>query len=1418
MTPSFHRDYLFGQLDPSTNANFQQPVLSTDPNYAKFVGAQRAKYLTLRPIPAQHPRFPLPVDKGGDVKNLDGAPGGCDSIWIDINAPIRTAPDGRRYKMMVAPLIIELDGRLDLNAIGNLMGGTHSSNQGWGTWEINPAKVLSSGTEWPNIFQGSQATGLARIRGRYDLDATRGPAGYPLLPKGNNLRAWAQVDFDGVGGGSDPLTMPAPGTASGYFGFPSFPATRFGNGGTENTNHASIYSALFPRGTNRRIPIQSLAQLLRFGGTGSDMLTSELTRLLPTNLVSGTNATKTRQLLTLLSADLDRPGATPYIWDRLDATTRYKLLGDGSAGNPFTLRNNPAIPFPAINPVTAPPAGSEFDATTLRYALNLLKRIDLSRPLRPYPAADPTTGLMPAAGVLTANQDRQGLAREIFDTLITVTGAVPPSASFGAPFGKDSPEFRACRALAQLAVNIVDYIDSDDISTPFMWFTEDTNGNGVLDTGEDLNGNTKIDQEWVFGVELPRLVINETYVSRDDNPAALEADGAGGMRVMAGGTQNINTWVELMNPLPDTDLSGIGDNTATLQYGTRAVYRVLLADPNLNTATVLKEPANVTGDPDYGITPTPAPETPASKIRTVMNNWGANAALYKVTPLPAANRFKSAVSGSVGFYGLGPNTTGLFSDPAQDDPKIPITLASPKMSYTTPYGATHRPTIVLQRLANPGLSFDPNQTVSTTDPMSGAVSVTPNPGYNPFITTDFVDNTDPTKNYVMEGRRFDLAGPVAAGTAPVAVTARQSWGRSQPYAGDNSQRVIANPNNPPAGQAKNTFFRQNSQIDQANNGATPPAGPGLDFSTTDPMLKIPFDWLVHLDRQPITPFELWHVSRTTAHDLTQFFVQGTVANQHAAPWDDQSARLYRFFEFVTIPPRGSREDQRIVVNNPAVAFTLTFNGATTNSLPGNATSAQVATELNNLTSISGTTPASSVSVIQTGNVYGVTFLGGLSTSMQPLMVASPLSTATPPGPSIFYGTLPGAGGRVAGRVNINGIWTPEMLQALADAQGGNLFGNNEIVDPASPPTGKVITTGIFQAVTDSSVTPAKIIPTGVFARLMATRSPGAPYQPTTNTYTPVLRPTDAMILQLAGMTGTPDRPIWSMAMGYAASSATAAFQPGVPRGTENTLLRTFNEDMNGNGTLDTTPPLSEDANNNGVLDTNLPVFDVLTNNKIPVTHPYQKKELLTKLFGNVTTRSNVFAVWLTVGFFEVYDEGDANANGKDDDAGCNNNGIFETLIGEEMGKSENRHVRHRMFAIVDRSHMQVWPTYDPDLPNTPTVRSGVAITMPGGSLPGIPFDGAVTLADSSGAATTSVVNKFTKTTWTLKAGAVLVYEPNTDREETVVVRVSGGSFVASFTRDHPLGCIVVSRGNPGPWSRYDPRQDSDVVPYYAIID
>ena len=52
--------------------------------------------------------FPYPGDGLHDVPNLNPSSGGNDSSWVDLDAPVMQAPDGRKYKMLVAPLILDL--------------------------------------------------------------------------------------------------------------------------------------------------------------------------------------------------------------------------------------------------------------------------------------------------------------------------------------------------------------------------------------------------------------------------------------------------------------------------------------------------------------------------------------------------------------------------------------------------------------------------------------------------------------------------------------------------------------------------------------------------------------------------------------------------------------------------------------------------------------------------------------------------------------------------------------------------------------------------------------------------------------------------------------------------------------------------------------------------------------------------------------------------------------------------------------------------------------------------------------------------------------------------------------------------------------------------------------------------------------
>jgi hypothetical protein len=206
---------------------------------------------------------------------------------------------------------------------------------------------------------------------------------------------------------------------------------------------------------------------------------------------------------------------------------------------------------------------------------------------------------------------------------------------------------------------------------------------------------------------------------------------------------------------------------------------------------------------------------------------------------------------------------------------------------------------------------------------------------------------------------------------------------------------------------------------------------------------------------------------------------------------------------------------------------------------------------------------------------------------------------------------PAADGRVTGRINLNTVWDRETFRALCDANASNWISDD---GPG----------GVIDQIYD---------------RMAALRTPRGVPGPTN--MDPALLP--------AGY--QQDRPFLSLATGYTRARGAGARPAGQyfeDRGVNDTLLRA--RDRSGDQTK---RRLFQDPRD----------FD-----RTPWPHPYQQWELLTKIYNNVTVRSNVFAVWVTVGFFEVTD---ASAT--------------PPTLGAEVGRSEGRHVRHRLFAIVDRS-------------------------------------------------------------------------------------------------------------------------------------
>ena len=137
-----------------------------------------------------------------------------------------------------------------------------------------------------------------------------------------------------------------------------------------------------------------------------------------------------------------------------------------------------------------------------------------------------------------ATKARQQFAQELFDTIAAITDPNLKIAVQGDPL------FDQARRVAQPAVNIVDYIDVDDYMTPFAWHKPDP-------TTPARPANPTTWWQWVYGNELPRLVVNEVYADirntekdEDDNKITQP--------------YQVKFWIELNNPLFRANLSQPG--------------------------------------------------------------------------------------------------------------------------------------------------------------------------------------------------------------------------------------------------------------------------------------------------------------------------------------------------------------------------------------------------------------------------------------------------------------------------------------------------------------------------------------------------------------------------------------------------------------------------------------------------------------------------------------------------------------------------------------------------------------------------------------------------------------------------------------------------------------------------------------------
>ena len=194
-------------------------------------------------------------------------------------------------------------------------------------------------------------------------------------------------------------------------------------------------------------------------------------------------------------------------------------------------------------------------------------------------------------------------------------------------------------------------------------------------------------------------------------------------------------------------------------------------------------------------------------------------------------------------------------------------------------------------------------------------------------------------------------------------------------------------------------------------------------------------------------------------------------------------------------------------------------------------------------------------------------------------------------------------------------------------------------------------------------------------------------------------------------------------------------------------------------------------------------------------------ELLNKIFNNLTTRSNTFAVWLTVGFFQI----------------TNDTMLPNATWSPRSTPPTGRNIRHHMFAIVDRT--QINDLHDDDQ------ESGYGSATPAAPVPIGFLRGLIrpTMRDRHQLVTDprpeprldGTSGNYPRVhSWSMS-------HPGQPNEETVVIQPG---YTANFTYNHVVGSATSSvAAIQGRWTQgsgYNLTTDASagVVPYWVIID
>ncbi|MFO0936637.1 MAG: hypothetical protein U0798_09015 [Gemmataceae bacterium] len=1033
----------------------------------------------------------------------------------------------------------------------------------------------------------------------------------------------------------------------------------------------------------------------------------------------------------------------------------------------------------------------------------------------PNAAADASSiSGQPLTSLYAAMSDRQEFAKNIYARLVIATGAsasYDPATGYCIPnTGITAPEFDALRYLAQLAANIVDYIDSDDVTTTFVWnpvdrlqvnsFDPSIPNSLVVPAGAPARNNfdpTEIGNRVVMGVEKPKLVLNEAYCE------AANVDGSSDRNIEA------RFWLELMNPnsndisanplinqgnevKPYSTLSTTDPraNTwlfydPTMQTGGTPAYNTYLVDihrsgltavlPNFTTANrtnvfgLTATPPDLridfasinnlgVADPKFGYA-NPAYRTAALTLPQAIGPVGT-----KYQPVPGIN------PANQGYLVMGPG--GIKQDATNKEfVPVPWTAGAPVGSYTLP-GNKFDSSVMFP--ANPGqpqnqlvLSFSPptpeaNIPAKITSLNDQKPTVVLRRLANPYLPPNDQYNLPATYNAALPPNPYLAVDTLTMSNVADGVR----YGSDSGTPGHNIRPTTK----PDAINTRHSLSRAHplaSVITFLRSTDVNPA-PGATIyetffrqngsSTTDPSAL------------PLGPNGMPYATRTPQTQST--FAAGPPVPELNLLLTTQGGNQagFEWMPFMDRPLVNQLE----LLHVPAVAPHMLTN----QFLLGDASN-MIAAPLSY--QFHGHVAAWTDSTYVNTPTAGIANQSRLYRALELLQV-KPWSYATP------------IGGRTPGKININMITDPNVLLALADPQSGDFFLQN----PGNDPQTGLPFDGIYDA-SNPSLAANQLNPATTYGKLVSVRGGTTPA--TSNQINPVTGGT--VITPVPGLN---DRPFRGLANTWATTTPTPFVNPS--NGISDTIL-------------------------NGVFD--------LPSQK----HPYVKNSLARKVMNNLTTTSDTFEIYLTVGYFEVLNSGPYYTAAS---------GWKVPQLGKEVFKDIEGDMRARFYAVVDRTNLTI-NTTSPTVQGSRPVITELAATMPGlaaagtssmsvyatGYTGGITGTPATTIVNPS-AITLQYEMSTSDTTPTQIAGGAILKINTGSAEEVVTVLPHTNATPISFDTLTGIATFSVTRtapqfgithragvrvmngdstlGNPGPQPNFDPSLPNyrAVMPYFLRLD